>query len=77
MLRIQDLRVCCDNAKILDHLNIHINPGELHVIMGPNGAGKSTLAKVLSGDDSVTVISGSIDYKGFVEVARWSQGGGR
>lgn len=64
MLRIQDLRVCCDNAKILDHLNIHINPGELHVIMGPNGAGKSTLAKVLSGDDSVTVISGSIDYKG-------------
>lgn len=63
MLRIQDLRVCCENTRILDHLNLHIKPGELHVIMGPNGAGKSTLAKVLSGDDSITVVSGGIGYK--------------
>lgn len=60
MLRIQNLHVCCEDVKILDNFNIHMRPGELHVIMGPNGAGKSTLAKVLSGDDSVSVISGDI-----------------
>lgn len=64
MLHIQDLSVCCDDAKILNHLNLHIKPSELHVIMGPNGAGKSTFAKVLSGDDRVSVIDGGICYQG-------------
>ncbi|WP_348663567.1 Fe-S cluster assembly ATPase SufC [Chlamydia vaughanii] len=60
MLRIQNLHVCCEDVKILDNLNVHIRAGELHIIMGPNGAGKSTFAKVLSGDDSVSIISGEI-----------------
>ncbi|MEF9496758.1 Fe-S cluster assembly ATPase SufC [Chlamydia sp. 04-14] len=60
MLHIQNLHVCCEDIKILDNLNLHISPGELHIIMGPNGAGKSTFAKVLSGDDSVSIISGDI-----------------
>ncbi|WP_201456543.1 Fe-S cluster assembly ATPase SufC [Chlamydia sp. 17-3921] len=60
MLRIENLHVNCDDVKILDDLNLHINSGELHVIMGPNGAGKSTLAKVLSGDESVFVSSGRV-----------------
>lgn len=64
MLHIQDLSVCCDDAKILNQLNLHIKPGELHVIMGPNGAGKSTFAKVLSGDDRVSVTTGEIRYQG-------------
>lgn len=45
MLHIQNLHVCCEDVKILDYLNLHIHPGELHIIMGPNGAGKSTFAK--------------------------------
>lgn len=64
MLRIQNLHVCCEDVKILEDFNIHVRPGELHVIMGPNGVGKSTLAKVLSGDDSVSVISGDIYLSG-------------
>lgn len=32
--------------------------------MGPNGAGKSTLAKVLSGDESVEVSSGTMTLAG-------------
>ncbi|AHK63701.1 Fe-S cluster assembly ATPase SufC [Chlamydia avium] len=64
MLRIQNLHVCCEDVKILDNFNIHMCPGELHIIMGPNGVGKSTLAKVLSGDESVSIISGNIYLSG-------------
>lgn len=64
MLHIQNLHVCCEDVKILDYLNLHIHPGELHIIMGPNGAGKSTFAKVLSGDDSLSIISGEISLLG-------------
>ena len=33
----------------LDHVNLQLLPGEVHVLLGEHGAGKSTLIKVLSG----------------------------
>ncbi|SPN73809.1 Probable ATP-dependent transporter SufC,cysteine desulfurase ATPase component,ABC-type transport system involved in Fe-S cluster assembly, ATPase component,FeS assembly ATPase SufC,ABC transporter [Chlamydia serpentis] len=60
MLRIEHLHAGCNDVKILDDFNLHIQPGTMHVIMGPNGAGKSTLAKILAGDESVLVSSGKI-----------------
>lgn len=33
----------------LNHIDIKVNPGEVHCLLGDNGAGKSTLIKILSG----------------------------
>ena len=63
ILKINDLNVSLNNKKIINNLNLKINPGEKHIIMGPNGAGKSTLAKILTGDNKNYNITGEIIYK--------------
>jgi Fe-S cluster assembly ATP-binding protein len=43
MLKVEDLHVAVGGKPILKGINIHIKPGETHVLFGPNGSGKSTL----------------------------------
>lgn len=65
MLTVDDLNVSVsDDKQILNACSLHVNAGELHVIMGPNGAGKTTLAHVLSGRDGYEVTSGSASFQG-------------
>ena len=59
-IEIKDLEVLVNNKKVLNKLNLSINPGEIHVILGPNGVGKSTLSKVLMGSEDYKVESGDI-----------------
>jgi branched-chain amino acid transport system ATP-binding protein len=33
-----------------DHLDLDVQPGEIHAVIGPNGAGKTTLISQLSGE---------------------------
>src|SRR5215472_5102854 len=64
MLEIKDLSVEVDGRKILDELNLAVNPGEVHAIMGPNGSGKSTLAYVLAGKADYAVTDGQVLFDG-------------
>ncbi len=41
-LVIKDLTIAFGGIKAVDHLNFHINEGEIYGLIGPNGAGKTT-----------------------------------
>lgn len=64
MLNISNLHVTIEAAgkPILQGLNLHLAPGEVHVLMGPNGAGKSTLGYTLAGREGYEVTAGTLTY---------------
>ena len=64
MLSIKNLHASIEGKKILNGINLEINPGEVHAIMGPNGSGKSTLASVLAGRPEYEVTEGSVTFNG-------------
>ncbi len=64
MLTIKNLHAEVEGKKILNGINLEINPGEIHAIMGPNGAGKSTLSAVLTGNERYKVTEGEIYFNG-------------
>ena len=66
MFEIKDLHVNISEVekKIINGINLKINPGEVHAIMGPNGSGKSTLSYTLSGKDGYEIEKGDIQLDG-------------
>ena len=64
LLEIKNLHVEIDGKKILNGLDLTVNPGEVHAIMGPNGSGKSTLSYVLAGREGYEITGGSVTFDG-------------
>jgi urea transport system ATP-binding protein len=49
LLAISDVSISFDGVRVLDHLSLSLEAGELRFLIGPNGAGKTTLIDVVSG----------------------------
>ncbi len=63
VLQIKDLKVRIGQKQILQHIDLDVKAGEVHVIMGLNGTGKSTLLKALAGSYECES-EGRVFYKG-------------
>ncbi len=64
MLKIEDLHVTVGDKQILQGVNLHIKPGETHVLFGPNGSGKSSLLGAIMGFKRYRVAGGKIFFRG-------------
>ena len=62
LLRVSDVSAGTEDKPILHNVSLTVGTGETHVLMGPNGAGKSTLGRVVMGDPTYKVTSGSIVF---------------
>lgn len=61
LLSLHELSVSIADKQVLDHINLLIGHGQLHVIMGPNGSGKSSLAFTIMGHPSYIITNGTIE----------------
>ena len=64
LLEIKNLRARAGGKEILRGANLSVGAGEVHFIMGPNGSGKTTLAGALAGHPGVTVLDGTMEFRG-------------
>ena len=62
MLRIRNLEAGYGKLKVLKHISMHVDAGEIVTIIGANGAGKTTLLSTIAG--LVRAASGEIAFKG-------------
>jgi branched-chain amino acid transport system ATP-binding protein len=49
MLSVLDVTVQIGGMRVLDSINLDVQPSEIRGLIGPNGAGKTTLLNVISG----------------------------
>ncbi|MCB1337238.1 MAG: metal ABC transporter ATP-binding protein [Maritimibacter sp.] len=49
LIAAEGVRVSYGETKVLDGVDVAVEPGEIVTLVGPNGSGKSTLVKVLLG----------------------------
>jgi iron complex transport system ATP-binding protein len=62
MLKIEDLSVDYGPRRILHHISLDVQSGQVLALIGPNGAGKSTLIRAVSG--VIPIASGTIRTNG-------------
>jgi alpha-glucoside transport system ATP-binding protein len=63
-LKLTDVAKAYGPVKVLEHINLDIQTGELIVFVGPSGCGKSTLLRMIAGLERIT--GGTLEIGGQV-----------
>lgn len=71
MIKINGLVKSFGTLEVLKNIDLHINTGEVVVILGPSGSGKSTLLRCINGLEEST--KGSIEVNGVIMNAQQSK----
>lgn len=62
LLTMSGIRKAFSGVPVLNGVDLHVGPGEVHALLGENGAGKSTLMNILTG--SYTADAGTVTFDG-------------
>lgn len=62
LLDFKHVKKSFKNVPVLNDLNLHINKGELFVLVGPSGSGKTTTLKMIN--RLIDPMSGTIEFEG-------------
>jgi branched-chain amino acid transport system ATP-binding protein len=49
LLELRDVSKAFGGLQVIDHLNLHVDEGEIVSVIGPNGAGKTTVFNLITG----------------------------
>lgn len=47
-IRLEDVAAGYGRKALLNHISLHVSPGNVLTLIGPNGAGKSTILKTVT-----------------------------
>jgi len=64
LLLVEDLSLKREGCQILNHLNLAVYSGQVHILLGLNGSGKSSLAFTLMGCEGYVPEAGRILFAG-------------
>ena len=75
MIDVENLSVSLAGTRVLEAVNLRVDPGEFVGLVGPNGAGKTTLLRAINGSQptdsgTITLDGASIDGLGARETSR-------
>ncbi|MDR3418772.1 MAG: ATP-binding cassette domain-containing protein [Nevskia sp.] len=71
LLRFDEVSAGYPGTPILQHLKVHLAPGERIGLLGPNGAGKSTLVRSLAGE--LPPLSGKVMRDPYLRIGYFAQ----
>ncbi len=72
-LQIEDLHISFGTTKVLQGINLDIEPGEFFAFLGPSGSGKSTLLRAIAGFGPIPEGRILIDGKDIANLPPWKR----
>ncbi len=72
-LTIENVHISFGKTKVLQGINLEIEPGEFFAFLGPSGSGKSTLLRAIAGFGPVPQGRILIDGKDIVSLSPWKR----